>query len=97
MAAAAHFSAQIYGQVFGTPPFQNASGAAAFTDTKPYPVAATASFPTSGTVIWPLNNGIIVGGTYVYSVIEVQAVGTNHNSDKYASPTAAATLATNAG
>ncbi len=97
MAAAAHFSAQIYGEVFGAPPFQNASGQAAFANSKPYPTAVTASFPTTGTVIWPLTNGIIVGGTYVYSVIEVQAVGTNHNSDKYASPTAAATLATNAG
>jgi len=97
MAAAAHFSTRVYGEVFGNPPFQNSSGAAAFTNTKPWPASGIVSFPTTGTTFFPLANGIVVGGGYVYSVIEVAPSGLNVHSTKYVTDSSVATLATLAG
>lgn len=98
MAAAAHFSARIYGQVEGNAPFQDGNGAASFSRIKPFPTALVNSFPTAGVNIWALSNGVqMPAGQYVYSVIEVLPSGLNVHSDKYVSDQSAATLATNAG
>lgn len=97
MAAAAHFSARIYGEIEGTPPFQNGSGATNFTRVKNWPTSGIVSLPTTGVGIFPLPNGTVVGGAYVYSVIEVAPTGLNVHSTKYVSDSSAATLATLAG
>jgi hypothetical protein len=98
MAAAAHFSTRIYGEIEGQPPFQNGSGAAAFSRVKDWPTSGIVSFPTTGTSFFPLSNGVkMANGAYVYSVIEVQASGLNSHSTKYVTDTSVATLATNAG
>lgn len=98
MAAAAHVSARIYGEIDGQIPFQNASGQTAFSRVKDYPSPQIVSFATNNTSFWPLPNGYqMANGSYVYAVIEVQAAGLNHYSDKYVTDTSAATLATNAG
>lgn len=98
MAAAAHFSARVYGEIEGQVPFQNASGLAAFSRVKDFPSAQVNSFPTTGTVVWALPNGYqMPNGSYVYSVIEVQPTGLNAHGDKYVSDQSAAALATLAG
>jgi len=99
MAAAAHFSAGIYGEVEGSAPFQDSAGATAFSRVKPWPTAGIVSLPTTGTVFYPLPNGVQVtsGGFYVYSVIEVQPTGLNTHGTKYVSNASVATLATLAG
>lgn len=98
MAAAAHVSARIYGEIEGNPPFQDANGATAFSRVKPYPSAQVASLPTGVTNFWALPNGYqMPSGSYVYSVIEIVPSGLNIHSEKYVSDQSAATLATNAG
>lgn len=98
MAAAAHFSARIYGEVEGQVPFQNASGQTAFSRVKDHPTPGVVSLPTTGTTFWPLPNGYqMANGSYVYSVIEVQASGLNVHSNKFVSDQSAAALATLAG
>jgi len=97
MAAAAHFSARIYGEVEGNPPFENGSGQSAFSRVKPWPAATIASLPTDGTVFYTLPNGTTVGGAYVYSVIVLPATGLNKYGAKYVSDSSVATLATAAG
>jgi len=97
MAAAAHFSARVYGEVQGTPPFQNGSGQASFTLEKPWPTSAIVSFPTDGTTFYPLTNGVSVGGSYVYSVIVLPPTGLNVHGTKYVTDSSVATLATLAG
>jgi len=97
MAAAAHFSARIYGEIEGQPPFQNASGATAFSRVKDWPASGIVSLPTTGTEFFPLPNGTQVGGAYVYSVIHIQPTGLNTHGTKYVSDTSAAALATLAG
>ena len=98
MAAATHFTARVYGEVEGSVPFQNGSGLAAFSRVKDFPSAQIASLPTTGTVVWALPNGFqMPNGSYVYSVIEVQATGLNAHSEKYVSDQSAAALATLAG
>lgn len=97
MAAAAHFSTRIYGEVEGQPPFQNASGAAAFSRTKDWPASGIVSLPTTGTTFFPLANGVQVGGAYVYSVIELAPTGLNVHGTKYVTDTSVASLATLAG
>lgn len=95
MAIAAHVLCRIYGKVFGTPPFQNASGVAAITDVDPYPVAPNTYIPTANLTIWPLANGIQMGPTnfYVYSVLELPPQGLNQQSIKLATDQSATTLA----
>jgi hypothetical protein len=98
MAAAAHFSARVYGEIEGNPPFQNASGLSAFSRVKDHPAPQVNSFPTGGVNFWALPNGYQMGnGSYVYSVIEVQATGLNQHNPKYVSDQSAAALATLAG
>lgn len=97
MAAAAHVSARVYGEIHGTQPFQNKAGAAAFDLVKPWPTPQIVSFPTDSTTFTPLSNGVFVSNFYVYSVIEVAPSGLNVHGSKYVTDTAAATLATNAG
>ena len=97
MAAAAHFSTRVYGEVEGNPPFQNGDGNAAFSRVKDWPTSAIVSFPTDGTSFFPLTNGVVVGGSYVYSVIELPPTGLNVHSTKYVTDSSVATLATLAG
>lgn len=93
---AVHFNARIYGEVQGNPPFQNASGQTAFSLEKPFVTgyAPLVNFPTVGTTVWPLLNGVQVAGMYVYSVIEVEPSGLNTHGKKYVSDSSAATIAT---
>lgn len=97
MAAAAHFTASLYGIVEGSPPFQDGSGASAFSRQTAFPSPSKASLPTEGTNFWPLANGVLFGSTYVYSVIEVQPTGLNTHGVKYVCNDSVATLATAAG
>jgi hypothetical protein len=92
---AVHFNARIYGEVFANPPFTNADNATAFSNTKDFPSGRLANFPTVGTTIWPLPNGVKVGnpGFYCYSIVEVAPTGLNVHSTKYASDSLAATIA----
>lgn len=99
MAAAAHVTAGIYGQVFGQPPFIGSNSTDAFTRLTQWDSPIQMSFPTTGAVFHQVTPGQQVGNTsnYIYSVIEVQATGLNQQSDKYATNIPIATLATNAG
>lgn len=96
MALSLHTLCRVYGQVFGTPPFQNAAGAAAFTNTKPFPVAPLTYVPTNALTIWPLANGVLVGNTYVYSVLELPPTGLNQPSVKLACDQSATAVAAGA-
>jgi len=93
MALSLHTVCRVYGQVFGTPPFQNAAGAAAFTNSKPFPVAPITYLPTNNLTIWPLQNGIKVGNHYVYSVLELPPTGLNQPSVKLATDQSASAVA----
>ncbi len=98
MAAAAHFSTLVYGIIEGQVPYQDATGATAFSRVKDFPSPQALSFPTTGTVFTTLPNGFrMQNGAYVYSVIEVQATGLNVHGDKYVAKDSVATLATLAG
>lgn len=97
MAAAAHFSARIYGAIEGNPPFTNGSGQTAFSRAIDYDYAGLVSFPTEGTTFHPLPNGYVVGGAYVYSVIRVAPSGLNVHGAQYVTDSSVATLATAAG
>lgn len=96
MAAAAHFTARVYGSIQGAPPFTS-GGVTAFTKATGFDTAQLMSFPTAGTTISALPNGFSVGGAYVYSVIEVAASGLNKYPAQYVTDSSFATLATNAG
>jgi hypothetical protein len=96
---AQRFSARVYGHVEGQAPFQNESGQTSFSRFKDIPSPQIVSFPAgSGAVIHALPNGYQAGnGSYVYSVIEVTQSGLNVHSQKFASDSSAAALATAAG
>jgi hypothetical protein len=96
MAITQHVTTRIYGQVFGTAPFQNSAGAAALANTKPYPAPPLTTVGISGAHIWPLANGVLVGNSYVYAVIELPPAGLNQPSVKLATSDSATTLTTNA-
>lgn len=98
MAILQHVTTRIYGQVFGTPPFQNAAGAAALTNTKPFPVAPNASIALAGVNLWPLANGVQMGPNnfYVYSILELPASGLNQPTVKLATDKSVTTLTTDA-
>lgn len=94
MALSLHVLCRVYGEVFGSPPFQNGSGAAAFTNIKEYPLAPLTQIPMNQATLWPLANGVSVGnGYYVYSVIELPASGLNVNSIKLATDQSVTALA----
>lgn len=97
MAAAAHFTARIYGQIEGNPPYTNPSGATAFSRVIDFNYRGLVSFPTTGTSFFPLPNGMVVGGSYVYSVIQVAPSGLNVHGEQYVTDSSVATLATAAG
>lgn len=78
MALTGRFPARIYGQVFGTPPFQNASGASAVDNIKSYPAPPLTSLPANCS-LWPLPNGLQVGNFYCYTIIQVPPTGLNVN------------------
>lgn len=94
MAAAAHLTTWIYGMVQGGPPYR---GSSPFSRQITFPSQVSMSFPTTGTIFHPLQQGVRFGNNYVYSVIEIQPTGLNQPSEKYASSDSVATLATAAG
>lgn len=100
MALTGHVLTRVYGQVFGSPPFQNASGATAFSSDKLYPVAPNSYLPTGDMTIWPLPNGYQVGrggvNYYVYSVLEFAPAGLNQPTVKLVTDKSATTLASDA-
>jgi len=96
MAISGHVTTRVYGQVFGTPPFQNASGVAVFDNSKNYPAPPLTSVNIQGANIWPLANGVMVGNSYVYAVIEQPPTGLNVNGVKLATSDSATTLIANA-
>lgn len=97
MAAAAHLTANVYGFAEGSPPF--GTGLSSPTRTVFWTTPVTMSFPTTGTIFYPVSPGIQVGNTsnYIYSIIEVQPTGVNIHGAKYCSNQSVATLATAAG
>lgn len=97
MAAAAHLTVNVYGTVQGAPPYGEGIGSPARVVNWDTPT--TMSFPTTGTIFHPVDPGIRVGNSsnYIYSVVEVQATGTNVHGQKYSSDQSVATLATLAG
>jgi len=101
MAAAAHFSANVYGRVYGQAPYQGTTSADAFTNLVQFDSPAVMSFPTTGTIFHPVTPGQRVGNSsnYIYSVIEVTSDGERPqpNNQKYGAGESVATLATNAG
>lgn len=96
MAILGHVTTRVYGQVFGTPPFQNSAGAAAVTNIKPFPAPPIASVALDGANIWPLANGVWSGNAYVYAVIELPPTGLNQEGVQLATFDSATTLITNA-
>lgn len=94
MAAAAHFSANVYGMAYGKPPY--GTGLSSPDRNVFWETPVVMSFPTTGTVIHPVSPGVQVGNTsnYIYSLIEVQPTGLNVHGDKYSSNQSVATLAT---
>jgi hypothetical protein len=94
MAAAAHFSAGIYGEITGKPPYV---GANPFSSQTNYTQPAALSMPTSGTIFHPLSQGILFGSKYCYSIIEILPQGLQQYSRKLATDQTVATLATSAG
>lgn len=99
MAAAAHFTTNVYGTIAGAPPYQASTQGAVFSNFIAWDTPTAMSFPTTGTVFHPVSPGVQVNNTsnYIYSVIEVQPTGLNQQSQKYASNQSVATLATAAG
>lgn len=100
MAAASAFTAYIYGEIQGQPPF---NGTQPFSRAYAYPATGRGnrSFPVQGTVVHPVNPGTQLsgGGAYIYSIIEEVPGGLTTGADtkKYASSDSVATLATNRG
>lgn len=101
MAAAAHVTANVYGQVYGQPPYQGTTQNNAFANFVVWDSPTSMSFPTTGTIFHPVTPGQQVGLTsnYIYSVIEVIPSGLvpGGEGNKYATNQSVATLATNAG
>lgn len=99
MAAAAHFSTRIYGEIQGSPPFQNTDGTLSkFSLVTDWPSPQIVSLPTSGISFFTLPAGYQMGnGAYVYSVISVQPTGLNVHGKQYVATESVTSLATNAG
>lgn len=88
------FNARVYGTINGSPPYTDANGQTAFSRTNAWNYAPVMSFPAgTGVQISPLPNGTLVGGAYVYSVIQVAPTGLNVHGEQYVSDSSAATLA----
>ena len=98
MAASSGFSARIYGEVQGSPPFANASGQTSFARVIPYSTAQQFSLPSTPVTIVALPNGFqMPSGAYIYSVIMAPPTGLNVHGTNYVSDISEATLATNRG
>jgi hypothetical protein len=101
MAAAAHFSANVYGRVYGQPPYQGSTSEDAFANLVNFTSPAVMSFPTTGTIFHPVTPGQRVGNStnYIYAVIEVVSDGQRPQPEniKYGAGESVSTLATNAG
>lgn len=87
----ARVTALVYGMVEGGPPYR---GANPFSRQITFPAPVSMSFPTGPTLFHPTSQGVRFGNYYVYSVIEVPASGLNQQSQKYATSSSVATLAT---
>ncbi len=96
MAITGHVTTRVYGQVFGTAPFQNSAGAAALSNVKPFPAPPITAVTLQGANIWPLANGVLVGNSYVYAVIEIPPSGLNVDGVKLATSDSATVLIANA-
>lgn len=96
MALSLHAVVRVYGEVLSNPPFENAAGTSVLTSTKPYPVAPLTYIPTNDLKIWPLANGVLMGTTYVYSVLELPATGLNVHGVKLATDQSASAVASGA-
>lgn len=94
---AAHFQARIYGRIEGTPPYTDENGQTSFSRQIDYNYAGVVSIPTNAAAVFPLPNGVVVGGAYVYSVFQMAPTGLNQHGNQYVSDSSAATLATDAG
>lgn len=94
MAAAAHVTAGIYGEVQGNPPY---IGANPFSRQTNYSLPAALSIPTANVIYHPLSQGILFGSKYCYSIIEIFPTGNQLYSRKLATDQTVATLATAAG
>lgn len=98
MAATSGFSARIYGEVQGSPPFTDNSGQTSFARVLPYNSAQIQSLPSSAAEIVGLPNGYqMPSGAYVYSVIMLPATGLNVHGAKLVTDLSVSTLATNRG
>lgn len=96
MALSLHALCRVYGEVFGSPPFETSAGVTAFSRVKNYPIAPNTYLPMTNATIWPLPNGFNIGTNvayYVYSVVELPPTGLNQPSTKYVTDQLAATLA----
>lgn len=87
-------STDVYGMIQGNPPFGQTTLAPSRVDD--WAASVKMGFPVSKIVIHPVTSGFLVGGQYVYGIIEVLPDGNNVHGKKYATNTAAATLVTSA-
>jgi hypothetical protein len=101
MAAAAQVLANVYGRVWGQPPYQGTTSANAFTNFDAWDSPTSMGFATQSITLHPVTPGQRVGNTsnYIYSVIEVNPTGLTPQPEslKYATNQSVATLATAAG
>lgn len=94
MAISAGFNANVYGMIQGSPPYTDQNGQTAFDRIIPFNVPGTVNLPSDGVQIFPLPNGTLVSGQYVYSVISLPPSGLNVHGVQYVSNQSVATLAT---
>lgn len=98
---AVHFNARVYGEVQGSAPFArtNSSGQveSSLTRVIDFPFAGINSFPTDGVQLFPLPNGVLVGGAYVYTVIQLPPSGLNVHGMKYVTDSSVTALAAQIG
>lgn len=101
MAAASQVTTNVYGRVFGQPPYQGTTSSDAFTNFVAWDSPTSMSFATGAITIHPVTPGQRVGDTsnYIYSVVELNPTGLTPQPEslKYASNQSVATIATAAG
>lgn len=91
MAASSGFITRVYGAIQGAPPY---IGAQPFSEQVAFSQGQIANFPSTGTEIWPLSQGIQFGNMYCYSIVIVPPSGLQQYGKKYATDQTVATLAT---
>ena len=93
MALSREVLVRVYGEAFGSPPFQNETGTqSTFANFKQYPLAPLTSVNVEGATLWPLVSGFWTGAFYVYSVIEQPPTGLNQPARKLATDTSVSTM-----